>query len=150
MRFSGRQGVGDAAEVESAALVGDRDAQLVGGGLEAGADVLGRVVAVAVHDGVDGGLTRDHGEVAGCVWVEADARGEVQRRFLAGFDAAEHGTEHELHAAGVAVDQINQSQTKGRAFPLWPEVSVVGRGMSRNISLRSIAICNIVIAYRDT
>ena len=81
-RFSGASGSASVVGVEPVALVADADRQLGHGlrrGFELHEDVLGRVVPVAVLDGVDHRFADGHADPVEGVLVEADARARCGR-----------------------------------------------------------------------
>jgi len=67
----GGEGVGNLFWIEAFAFVGDGDDEGFAVVLEAGADLLGGIVAVAVEDGVDGCFADGHGYAKAFVLVEA-------------------------------------------------------------------------------
>src|ERR1039458_3467940 len=85
--------VGDVAGVEACSLVRDAHHQGVGIGLKRGGDQLGRVVGVAVQDGVDSGLTHGHGDVGDGVFVETGARREALSGVFDRVRSEEHTSE---------------------------------------------------------
>src|SRR5665213_2010204 len=67
--------VGNCVRIEPLALVRDNDFEVGAGEFEADRDVFGRVFFIAVQDGVDGGLTGDHGNIGRRVLVKASFAG---------------------------------------------------------------------------
>ena len=73
----GRQRIGQGVGVEAFALIADLDDEGFAVVLKARGDLFGRVVVVAVQDGIHGRLPHRHGQAESLVFVDAGLLGEL-------------------------------------------------------------------------
>lgn len=71
--------IGEVFPVHSLALVGDGEDERFSVVFEAGGDLFGGVVVVAVKDGIDGGLAHGHGDAETFFFVNASVFGQLVR-----------------------------------------------------------------------
>jgi len=69
--------VGEVFPVHALALVGDGEDERFSVVFEAGGDLFGGVVVVAVKDGIDGGLAHGHGDAETFFFVNASVFGQL-------------------------------------------------------------------------
>jgi hypothetical protein len=101
----GSEGIGEVFPVHSFALVGNGEDQRFSVVFEAGGDLFGGIVVVAVKDGIDGGFADGHGDAEAFFFVDAGVFG----KFIGGsFDfanALHGGREREASFTWFGIDQ---------------------------------------------
>src|ERR1035438_4030180 len=117
--------VGDVAGVEACSLGRDAHHPGVGIGLKRGGDLLGRVVGIAVEDGVDSGLAHGHGDVGDGVFVETGARREALSGVFDSVNTLQRGGKCQGNTACGGIRQSGPfSRTRREVLPDKPMMAV--------------------------
>jgi hypothetical protein len=97
--------VGETFPIDSLALIGNSEDERFAVVFEAGCDLFGRVVVVAVKDGIDGGLADGHGDAKAFFLVYAGLFGQLVCGSFNLADALHRRGEREAPLTWFGIDQ---------------------------------------------